>query len=136
MDRKVIKSYKEYYIEEMLKYQWKYCTAFQLTYNDIYPSGRSIKRMLTINQAKDFLHKNILSCIKRKILFLNNNHLKRGIPFYAYYIICKEEKDIHYHLHMILNIPLDVSPPDSPLSCLSTIGDKTQVKNMETCKRK
>ena len=33
-----------------------------------------------------------------------NNRLKRGIPFYAYYIICKETGDPCYHAHIIMKI--------------------------------
>ena len=61
MERELIKAYKDYYYNKMVEYQWNCCTAFQLTTNEIYASGRRVKKAQTVKQAKDFLHKKILN---------------------------------------------------------------------------
>ena len=60
---------------------------------------------LPIQECKEFIHYNVLSAIKKRLLVRDENiRLKRGIPFYAYYVICKAEDDTCYHAHMIMRI--------------------------------
>lgn len=96
MERELINVYKQYYKEQMMKYDWNYATAFPLATND---------RVWSLKHSKSFIHKHILSHIKQKISVRDDDgELKMGIPFYAYYVICKQENDRHYHAHMIFNI--------------------------------
>jgi hypothetical protein len=96
MERTLIDEYKSYYKEQMMLYDWNYCTAFHFTSRD---------RAWSLKQSRDFLYGNILSHIKRRILVYDNQgNLKSGIPFYAYYIICKQLDEPCYHVHIIMKI--------------------------------
>ena len=96
MERSLIYEYKNCFREHMMQYDWNYCTAFHFTSKD---------RAWSLKQSRDFLYKNILSHIKRRILVYDNQgSLKSGIPFYAYYIICKQTDEPCYHVHIIMKI--------------------------------
>ena len=96
MDRALISEYKNYFREQMMQYDWNYCTAFHLTSKD---------RSWSLKHSKSFLHKNILSHIKRRLLVFDNyGNLKSGIPFYAYYILCKQTDEQCYHVHIVMKI--------------------------------
>lgn len=97
MNNTLIKEYKKYYYNEMIKFNWKYFTAFPLATND---------KAFSLKESKDFIYVKILRHIKKRIEVIEDNgSIKFGIPFYAYYVICKECDEPHYHAHMIFNIP-------------------------------
>jgi hypothetical protein len=111
MDTEIIKQYKKYYFEQMMKHEWRYCTAFYLTTWEKNYHGKYETRSLTEQESKDYIHKTF-SHIKRRLIVNNEtNRLKRGIPFYAYYLICKEDLDKCYHAHVIMNIPSQYEGP-------------------------
>ena len=56
-------------------------------------------------ESRDFIH-GVFSCIKHDLLVRDGNDFKHGIPFYAYYLICKAELDKAYYAHVIINIPM------------------------------
>jgi hypothetical protein len=89
----------------MSKYDYRYTTAFPLITKFKNETGHYIERPLTPRESKDFLHKRFFSYIKKKILVYDRHKKsRRGIPFYAYYVISKKESDIHYHAHVLFNI--------------------------------
>ena len=89
----------------MMEYDWNYCTAFHLKGENTNSHGRKEKIALPIQECKEFIHYNVLSAIKKRLLVIDENRrLKRGIPFYAYYVICKAEDDTCYHAHMIMKM--------------------------------
>ena len=96
MDRSTIQEYKNYYKEQMMQYDWNYTTAFHFTSND---------RAWSLKQSRDFLYKNILSHMKRRLIVVDHQgNIKKGIPFYAYYVICKQSDEPCYHVHIIMKI--------------------------------
>ena len=106
MNGELIKTYKDYYYNEITKYDYRYTTAFPLITKYKHASGLHIERPLTPRESKDFLHNRFFSYIKKKILVPDGHKkFKRGIPFYAYYVISKQEDDLHYHAHVIFNVP-------------------------------
>jgi hypothetical protein len=105
MNGKTIKAYKKYFYNEMTKYDYRYTTAFSLIGMKENYFGKYVPSSLNPKESKDYLHKNFLSFIKHDLpVVTKHNNLKFGIPFYAYYVISKEEQDMHYHAHIILNI--------------------------------
>ena len=105
MNGELIKTFKDYYYNTMAKYDYRYTTSFPLITKKQNPSGNYIERPLTPRESKDFLHKQFFSYIKKKILVRDRrNKYRRGIPFYAYYVISKQEHDIHYHAHIVFNV--------------------------------
>ena len=105
MNSELIKTYKYYYYNEINKYDYRYTTAFPLITKYKNVTGHYIERPLTPKESKDFLHKQFFSYIKKKILVPDrHNKNRRGTPFYAYYVISKQEGDIHYHAHVLFNV--------------------------------
>ena len=104
MNRELIKSYKEFYYNDMVKYDFPFCTAFPLTKRYTDRSGENEPKALSLRNGESFIRKKLLHNIKHDILVRDeNNRMKKGIPFYGSYVICKEEKDAHYHAHVVLN---------------------------------
>lgn len=106
MERARIRDYKRYYKEQMMQYDWNFTTAFHLKNIDYDSKGRKQVRALPIQECKEFIHYNILSEIKKRIMVFDreNRRIKKGIPFYAYYVICKQADDSCYHIHMIMRL--------------------------------
>jgi len=105
MNGKTIKAYKKYFYNEMSKYEYRYTTAFPLIGMKENFFGKYVPSSLNPKESKDYLHKNFLSVIKHHLpVVTKHNNLKFGIPFYAYYVISKEEYQMHYHAHIIMNI--------------------------------
>ena len=106
MEKELIENYKRYYREQMMQYDWNYTTAFHLKGENIDSHGRKHKMALPIQECKEFIHYNILSGIKKRIVVFDRDKRKtiRGIPFYAYYVICKQDDDDCYHAHIIMRI--------------------------------
>lgn len=104
MNGELIRAYKEYYYNQMSQYEYRYCTAFPLVTKEKTTSGVYADRALSPREGRNFIHKKLLYYIKHKILVRDrHNRTRKGIPFYAYYVISKEVKDIHFHVHIILN---------------------------------
>ena len=96
MERARIRDYKKYYKEQMMQYDWNFTTAFHLASND---------RAWTLKFSRDYIQKHILNYIKHKLYVIDHTgNLKIGIPFYAYYVICKQSGEPCYHAHMIMKI--------------------------------
>jgi hypothetical protein len=110
MDVETIKQYKKFYFKKMIKYEWRYCTAFYLITREKNNSGSYVTRSLTELESKDYIQRT-LSHIKRRLLVNDVNRLKRGIPIYAYYLICKTGLDTCFHAHIIMNIPIQYEEP-------------------------
>ena len=104
MDIETIKQYKDYYKKKMLEHEWRYCTTFYLTKKERNQFGYNVDRPLTEQESRDFIHR-VFSGIKYDLLVSDGNGFKHGIPFYAYYLICKADLDRAYHAHAIMNIP-------------------------------
>lgn len=96
MDGSTLQGYKNYYREQIMQHDWNYCTAFHCTSND---------RAWSLKQSKDFLYKNVLSHIKRRLLVIDHQgNNKEGIPFFSYHVICKQSDEPCYHVHIIMKI--------------------------------
>ena len=92
MNGELIKAYKKYYYNEMTKYDYRYTTAFPLITKSKNALGYYAASPLNPKESKDYLHKDFLSVIKHHLPVVTKyNNLKFGIPFYAYYVISKEE---------------------------------------------
>jgi hypothetical protein len=104
MDKETINQYKDFYYDKMIEHEWRYCTAFYLTKKERNQFGYNVDRPLTEQESRDFIH-GVFSDIKHRLPVRSENCIKRGIPFYAYYLICKADLDKAYHAHVIMNIP-------------------------------
>ena len=96
----------------MMQYDWNYTTAFHLKTDYHDSNGIKIERALPIQECKEFIHYNVLSAIKKRLFLKEKNRKRRhGIPFYAYYVICKQADDACYHAHMIMMIQEQYAVP-------------------------